>query len=102
TAAADEYEGYKNTVAESYYLLLAERLAEEGHQEESAELSRNILSGEYASHAKSAALAILLKMMVSRPWMTCWMLRPAPTSGFGLRHSRFLKNTRSWRSRNAG
>src|SRR5699024_4524236 len=30
-------------------------------QEESAELSRNILSGEYASHAKSAALAILFK-----------------------------------------
>src|SRR5699024_11781840 len=53
--------GYKNTVAESYYLLLAERLAEEGHQEESAELSRNIMSGEYASHAKSAALAILFK-----------------------------------------
>src|SRR5699024_1532494 len=40
TAAVDEYEGYKNTVAESYYLLLAEGLAEEGHQEESAELSR--------------------------------------------------------------
>src|SRR5699024_474604 len=61
TVAADEYDGYKNTVAESYYVILAERLAEEGHQEESAELSRNILSGEYASHAKSAALAILFK-----------------------------------------
>jgi HEAT repeat protein len=60
-SAADTSNGYQKTDAKRYYMLYAGRLAEEGHTSLSADISRNILSGNYSSEAQSSALFILVK-----------------------------------------
>lgn len=60
-SAVDAREGYEQTEAKRYYLLYAGRLAEEGHNELSADISRDILSGSFTSDARSSALSILVE-----------------------------------------
>ncbi len=60
-AAADNMQSYKKILAESYYLQLVNHMQQMGNTEQSASLSRDILSGDFESHAKSAALSILYK-----------------------------------------
>lgn len=45
--------------SQRYFLLFAERLAEEDYSEESAEICRNVLAGDFKSNVRSSALTIL-------------------------------------------
>ncbi|SHE64762.1 HEAT repeat [Fodinibius roseus] len=60
SSALDTGEGYQQEAARRYYLLYAGRLAEEGNTSQSADISRNILSGDFSSEARSSALSILV------------------------------------------
>jgi HEAT repeat protein len=60
-AAVDDMPSQEKTLAQSYYLQLAHRMQETGNMQQSTSVSRDILSGDYEPHAKSAALSILYK-----------------------------------------
>lgn len=58
-SAMDTSGEYQQIEAERYYLLFANRLAEEGNTEESSAISRDILAGDYSSEVQSSALTLL-------------------------------------------
>lgn len=57
--ALDAYDNYKKTQVISYVVLLAQRLAEEGHQHQSTEIANYLLTDYVGSQIKSSALTIL-------------------------------------------
>lgn len=59
--AADTTRAERQVAARSYYLLLAERLAEEGHATESADIARRVLEDDHPKHVKHAALSTLVQ-----------------------------------------
>lgn len=59
--AVDTTRGARQRHARSSYLLLAERLIEEGHAAESAEIARRVLEEDPPAHAKQAALSALVQ-----------------------------------------
>jgi len=59
--AVDTTRGGRRRHARSSYLLLAERLAEEGHAAESAAIARRVLEQDSPAHAKQAALSALVQ-----------------------------------------
>ncbi|MEF8794971.1 MAG: DUF1080 domain-containing protein [Salinivenus sp.] len=58
--AADTTRGARRH-ARSHYLLFAERLAEEGHAVESAEVAHQVLEDDHPDHVKQAALSALVQ-----------------------------------------
>jgi HEAT repeat protein len=59
--AVDTTRGARQRHARSSYLLLAERLVEEGHAAESAEIARRVLEENPPAHATQAALSALVQ-----------------------------------------
>lgn len=59
--AADTTRSTRQVDARSYYLLFAERLAEEGHPAESAEIASRVLEGDHPNNVKHAALSALVQ-----------------------------------------
>ncbi len=61
TPTVDTSEGYQQAKAIRYYLLYTGRLVEEGHNNLSSDISRDILNDDFSSEVQSSALSILVE-----------------------------------------